>query len=276
MQYGYIKYFAFFLFLSSIVCAQPDKHSFTPSVYYTYGNYSNNNYSNSYSAYGKLVIDRLNYLVAGFDDLLIHSRDWNYDQQTVLIGGFKNYYPFYLKANYLYIQGEFNYKPFGRLYDYTENTHLINGEVLYNVGFVFFGASYSFLSLKGLESIYSNQIGLSFIWRAKSNLSIAVKPYYTAVSDERSLFSAMVKVNYSPWENLMLILNAAGGERAYFFNTDLLTIFNQPETQKTHGSVRVEYSPFQNFAIIGAYQHSEFSDYTIDYFVGGFKYNIGL
>ena len=75
---------------------------------------------------------------------------------------------------------------------------------------------------------------------------------------------------------LSLKLYGFGGERAYYYDEDLLTMFNQNETQKNLVSLRVEYDIVKELTLIGNYQYTEFQNYIIRYYVGGLKFDLDL
>ena len=61
------------------------------------------------------------------------------------------------------------------------------------------------------------------------------------------------------------------GKRAYYFDENLLTIFNQDETQKKIYSAKVELNLTKQFILPIVFQYSEFQTYNIKYFTAGIK-----
>ncbi len=248
--------------------------AFSPSVYYTYGNYSTTSYSNDISAYGSFKLaSKGDYLIAGFDKLKINDPKFDFDQRMIVVGIIKNVYPFYLKLNYANINGDFNSK-LNDFTQYTDKTNLINGGLLYNFDLFFIGFTYTYLNLDGLKSINSHQVETNFIWQASQKFILSIKPLYTYVTDGRRLFSTNVKFDLPVSNIFKLSADISVGERAYYFNPDLLTIYNQDETQKTTASVRVEYQFIKAVRVIASYQYAEFNNFNINYFTGGLKFNL--
>ncbi len=247
---------------------------FSPSFYYTYGDYSTGSFSNDASVYASIKIAaKGDYLIAGFDKLLIKNPAYNFDQKMIVAGIIKNEYPFYFKLNYAYINGSFesNANP---VLNYTDKTNLINGGLLYNFDLFFVGFTYTYLNLDGLKSINSHQIETDFIWQASPNFILSVKPLYTQVTDGRKLFSTNVKFDFPVSNIFKLSGDVSVGERAYYFNPELLTIYNQDETQKTTASVRAEYQFIKAVRIVVSYQYAEFDKFNINYFIGGIKLSL--
>ena len=246
----------------------------TPSVYYTYGAYSNENNSKDYSGYLSIKLAaRGDYMIAGYDKLLITNPDYEFDQKMFVAGIIKNQYPFYLKLNYANINGDYN-SSLDPLLNYTDKTNVINGGILYNFDLYFIGVSYTYTNLNGLSSVNSNQIGADFIWNTSSNFILSIKPLYTKVSDGRSLVSSNIKFDFPISTKVRFSAEGSFGKRAYYFNPDLLTIYNQDETQKTTISVRGEYQLFKFLRLITSYQYAEFDSFNIKYIIGGLKFSL--
>ena len=62
------------------------------------------------------------------------------------------------------------------------------------------------------------------------------------------------------------------GERAYFYDEDLLVIFNQDETQKKLFLGKLELNLSKNLSLPFIYQYSDFETYKIDYASAGITY----
>lgn len=257
----------YFVLTTSYLYAQAGSSSVNPSVYYTRGNYSNGNTSDSYSAYASIQLGYSDFIFLGTDNLLINNPAWKYDQKTIVIGGIKNLYPLYLKLNYAHIKGEFDYKPFP--YKYSDYINLYNAGFLYNVDLFYLGASVTYLNLIGFKAVESQQYELNIGWVISPGLSLFLKPNFSSVSDNRKLYSAGAKLTYLPVSSLIISLGGFIGSRAYYFNSDLLTIYNQNDTQKMGGDIRAEYWISEKLKVIGSYQYLKFDQFRINYFVGG-------
>ena len=255
------------LICAIIIEAQPKSGAFSPSVYYTKGSYSNSNSSDGFSLYTSLRVNTHDYIIGGFDNLVINNPEWEYDQKMFVLGGVKNLYPFYIKASFAHIIGDFSFIPF--TYTYEDVTNIYSLDLLYNFNFFYVGASFSLLDLDGFISNVSKQYGLRFEWYPSQKFSFSVRPYFTNLYDGRKLYSSLFKLSYTPANKLTLMLTASLGERAYFFNSDLLTIFNQNETQTGLYKAKVEYKFSDKFKIVTSFQHSKFTDFNINYFSVG-------
>jgi hypothetical protein len=259
--------------LVSNVFSQPGA-KISPSAYYTYGNYTNKTSSKSISGYVPFTWNGFDHIVVGYDKLKINNPNWKYDQQLFLASGTFNFYPFYLKLGYLHIKGDFDYKPFP--FEYSDFLNLYGAEILYNTDLLYLGISFDYSNLIGYQALVIKHYGASLFWIISPNFSLELKPLYTSVTDGRELFAASLGLNYSPTQSLTLKLYGFGGERAYFYDEDLLTMFNQNETQKYLASFRVEYDIVKELTLIGNYQYTEFQNYIIRYYVGGLKFNFNF
>jgi hypothetical protein len=257
----------------SVVFAQPGP-KIHPSVYYTYGDYSNKTRSNSISGYVPFTWNGFDYITLGYDNLNINNTDWKYHQQLFLAAGSFNFYPFYLKFGYLHIKGDFDFKPFP--FEYSDFLNLYAAEVLYNINLLYLGISFDYSNLIGYQALVIKHYGASLNWIVNPKFSLELKPLYTSITDGRKLYAASLALNYSPTKSLTLKLYGFAGERAYYYDEDLLTMFNQNETQKNLVSFRVEYDIIKELILIGNYQYTEFQNYIIRYYVAGIKFNLSL
>lgn len=259
--------------LSGVLFAQPSSKIY-PSVYYTYGDYSNSKTSKSVSGYVPFTWNGFDYITLGYDNLNIDSTFWKYQQQLFLAAGLFNFYPFYIKLGYLHIKGDFNTKR--SRYKYSDFLNLYSAKVLYNIDFLYLGVSFDYSNLIGYQALVIKHYGASILWIISQNFSAELKPLYTSVTDGRKLYAASLAFNYSPSKSLTLKIFGFGGERTYYYDEDLLTMFNQNETQKFLTSFRIEYAIVKELTLIGNYQYTEFQDYTIRYYVGGLRLNLEL
>jgi len=81
-------------------------------------------------------------------------------------------------------------------------------------------------------------------------------------------------VNPKPW--LQFEAGSLGGRRVYYYDPDLLIVYNQDEAQSGQWTMRVEISYFRPFSIIGVYQLAQFDGYSISYGVVAVKMDIPL
>ncbi len=265
------------LILALIVSVSPvhAQHSTTavlPSAYYTAGTYSGGARSDSYSGYASISSHGFEYLVAGYDRMLIESSTWTYDQHLFVVGGQKNFYPFYLRLNYGGIKGTFDL-PSAR-YSYDDHIDILNCGLLYNIDLFFVGPTYTYVNVTGYKTLQCHQVGLQGEWFIDPAFGVSLSPLYTTLTDGRSFISATAGMSYSPVQPLVVQVSGVFGKRAYYFNPDLLTVFNQDETQENLWSVRAEYTVEGVVTLIGSYQSTDFTGYTVKYLALGVRARI--
>ncbi len=259
-------------FIFKPIYGQSKNNYFVPSAYYTLGNYSNRTSSQGYSVYSLFTIDQFDYIVAGYDMLSINDPLWKYNQQMVVAGFYKNLFPFFLSVNAAYITGNFHYKPL--FYQYTDYTNIYNINAKYNIDLLFVGAFYTFSNIRGYKSLYVHQTGISLDYFINNIWKIGGKLINSNLTDNRNLYSGIISVCFYPSALLSFKLSGMIGERAYYFNADNLTVFNQDNTQTGLYSIKTDISPINLFHIILSYQFSKFDAYSINYFSGGVKLKI--
>lgn len=254
--------------------SKADSTYLSPSVYYTNGSYNEGRTSNSFAFYNVLQLSSNIYLINHYDNLKIKSNEWDYLQQTFLAGTFISLFPFYLNFNYSHYKGDFNYLPF--TYEYSDYTNLYSAEAFYYTDGYYLGAAYTHLNQIGYINQASNQVTLRIEKILSDKIFISIKPNYTRLNSGQNLFSAAIKMHYLISPELLLKFGGFGGERAYYFDTDLLTIFNQDDIQKYQLFAQGEYSFIKELKLILAYQHTKFNSFEINYLVIGLKANVFL
>ena len=268
-----IKLFIIFALLSEAeISAQLKVTSVSPSAFYTYANYSDKSTSNAVSLFTTATLNYKDYLSAGFDKQQINSSNWKYNQQMLTIGGTKNLYPFYLGLFYSNIQGDYNSIPAG--FNYTDKINLFDINLLFNYKLFYFGISGNYISLKGFYNLSIKHYSAAIKKLIGIKFMLAAIFTQTVVSDNRNLSSIKLDINYFLSNSLTISGSTVLGNRAYYFDDELLSIFNQHETQKLNFSSTVKYSMIPNMSLILNYTYSDFSDYQINYFVAGIKYII--
>lgn len=271
------------------MCAQDFNLSISPSVFYTYGNYNKSKSSNSISAYTTLGINYFDYLSIGFDKTdLIKKNEFDYNQNLFVLGYTKSLFPYYLKLNFAYQSGKYNYKPFR--FTYNDNTNVYGLGFLYYYENLYIGANYNYITLRGNKSVKVNQPNLNFVYLLSPSYNISYKLLYTSLKsdlpiyedfltgessgDERNLLSHFISFNYYPSYSFYTTIEAALGKRAYYFNNDLLTFFNQDDTQNLAISAKIDYEVLTNFRTILAFNYLSLDHSKIIYYSLGVKYNI--
>lgn len=239
------------------------------SSYYTFGSYSNGNSSKSIAGYSTFAFNLKSFVTLGYDNLNIDNNSGNYFQENYTISMLHNLYPSYIKASYSYIKGVDTKT--GSPLTSRDNTHLASVEYYLFRNMFYYGLAGTYIKQSGLTSLSIFQVIPRIEWALSSSLFLSFKPNYTYVSDKRSLFSIAGYVSWKPTENLFLKVGGFFGKRALYFDTDLLTIYNQNDTQTKLYSVQLDYFAFKNLKITSGYQRANFSFYTIDYYYIGLR-----
>ncbi|MGE5436430.1 MAG: hypothetical protein ACM3O3_04315 [Syntrophothermus sp.] len=252
-----------------------------PGFYYTYGDYSNNDFSNSYafytSFYGGKLVPGLSY-----EKVIVNNSKWKYDENFFTLGlGFYIDKSF-LKFNYGFIYstyetpGAFNNNRMG----YGNRRQNVNTSIeknnIFNVDYLLhdyftYGASYTYQNQSGISSLNVNQLTLRFERTFNYNFFISFRPSLSIVSDKRTLYSASLRLHYLLFPEILLKAGGFFGERAYYFDNDLLVYFNQDETQKYQVWGQTDIYLFNKVTLSLSYQHTKFSNYTINYYIAGIR-----
>lgn len=265
-----------FLFLSNLTSAQNSEETFylSPSVYYSTGDYSTNQKSNAITFYNTAQLAREFYLINSYDHLLIDSKEYDYKQQTFLAGGLLDLFPYYFKFHYAHYKGDYNYKP--NVFSSNDFTNLYNTDLFYYIDGFYFGAAYTHLNQIGSAEVVSNQVTLRLEKILSNELFISLKPNFTHLTDGQNLFSSALRFHYAPIPELVFKVSGFIGERAFYFDSDLLTIYNQNYIQKFQILGQVEYSPFYLIKFTAGYQHNKFTDFNVNYLYAGIKANFQI
>lgn len=264
-----------FLFLSSVLWA--DSTFVSPSFYFTYGDYSNKNFSRSLAFYNTSAITKNSFLTVHYDNLSISATDWNYLQQTFLVGSYLNFFPLGIKGTYAHLIGNYSYRPY--TFTYNDYTDLYNFDLFYYKNLYYLGFSFTYLKAKGILNVSGlskqkvSQVTLRFEKILSNDLFVSIKPNYSQLSDGRKLYSLSGKFHYLLSSQLLLKAGGMIGKRAYYFDSDLLTIYNQDYTQTSLYFGQLEYSVSTSIKLISSYQRTKFQNYSINYFILGIKSN---
>jgi hypothetical protein len=243
--------------------------SVSPSLYYTHGSYSNGNTSRSIAGYGTIGINYIDFISIGLEKLDIESTFWKYAQYNLSAGFTKNYYPFYFFSNYMYAYGKYSMNEV--FYEYNDYINIYNVGITYNYDRFFFSGGLTYLDLNGYKSIVSRQYEFEILWFVSDYLSLSFLPAFNNISDNRSFYSVGSVITYSPFKNLIASLSGFVGERAYYFNRKLLTVFNQDDTQKNMYELKLQYHLLEKLNTSVSFQRTEFVSYQINYFTLGLK-----
>jgi hypothetical protein len=88
-----------------------------------------------------------------------------------------------------------------------------------------------------------------------------------------------VKFNYMIQPELIAKIGASFGNRVYYYDNDLYTVFNQDETQLMMLSAGIDYYYSWDLLFNFSYQHNKFTKqldsfdgYYANYFIAGVKF----
>ncbi|MCR4416693.1 MAG: hypothetical protein NUV92_02970 [Ignavibacteria bacterium] len=248
---------------------------FQPSIYFTYGDYSDRTNSQQYSVFSTFSWNNYDYLVLGYDRINIKNKTrnlrWEYYQNN-FSGGIHYWLSelkMKLKLDLLKIDG--NYKD-----DYISNNlvddgYLISPEIVLGVYPFYYGAGFSYFKQTGNNNLNAKQIYLRTDYYPHYKFLINTILSTHLISDGRKQTSLQLSLLYFPFYELSIKGSVSIGSRSFFYNPDLMVFYNQLETQISNYSVQVNYNFYKNFVAAIQYQRANFNSYRINYFVFGIK-----
>lgn len=245
-----------------------------PSTFFTYGNYSDKTISRQYSFFLGGSIGQSNFLVAGYDIIQLKNELWRYEQTNLALGihYWITDWRLKLKTDFLLIKGkytdDFNNK---RLID---NGFLISPEMVYGVYPLHYGLGASYFLENGNYKTNSSQLYLRMDYYPHYKFLITLIPSFHLISDNSKYLSFQTMLTYFPFYELSINSTFTIGARKFYYNPDLMVLFNQLETQLSNYSFRINYNFYKNLVASLIYQKSKFSSYKIDYFVIGIRSSI--
>lgn len=249
--------------------AQSDSLFLSPSAYYTHGFYSDNKNSDAVSIYNTVELAKNYYLINHFDQLLINQNEWDYKQNTFLAGGLVYLFPFFVKMNYAHYKGDYSAKGFD--YSYSDFTNLYNVDISFYTDSWYLGSSYMHSNLIGFYALQTNQLTFRIEKIISLLTFLSVKPTYIRTNDNRDFFSVYAKFHYQVSDEILLKLGGFIGDRINYFDSDLLTFFNQEEVQKYQVFTQGDYDILKWLRLTASYQLTEFENFRINYIVLGIK-----
>lgn len=271
---GKVLILFFFLPVFLQLKAQSDSLYLSPSVYFTHGFYSDKTNSDAISFYNTLETVKKFYLINHFDNLAIKHNEWDYDQNTFLAGVLADLFPFYLKLNYAHYAGAYSASNFD--YSYNDYTNLYNIDVSCYTDSWYLGTSYVYSNKIGFANQQTNQVTLRVEKIISLNVFLSLKPTYSKSIDGRGYYSLFAKIHYQPDTDILLKAGGFAGKRTNYFDSDLLTFFNQEDIQKYQVFGQAEYDAFKWLRLIFSYQSTAFEHFRINYIVFGIKSNLYL
>ncbi len=263
-----------FISFFSDIFSQTKVTEIQPEFYYSNGNFSTSTKSSGFYGFANVIINEFDLVRIGLNKIIFDNPEWKYNQTNYSIGGVKNLYPFYLKTSFLYMNGDFDYKPF--FSKYSDDLYTLAVEIDYNVNLFYVGINFAYTSFNSgsdsLVSLNSKQFGMPLTYEPSSSFLISITPTYTMLSDRGNLFSTEVLLKYSPTKNITTYLGGFYGKRAYFYNHHLYTIYNQNSTQTSAVNFVIEYKTSDKVTVVAGYTYTEFEDYLINYYTAGLKF----
>ena len=274
------------LAVSPVLAGGGVRFSLSPGVFYTHGEYSDSRYSHDLAAYGTVGIHERHFLTLVYDNIFIEHDEFTFRQEMGIAALLLSRQPWALKLDYGQIVGRFRLK--NPLVHLRDESQLYSAELLHWRPTFTLGLSVSSIpvtimipddngspSLDGVsrdaqQYTLRGEVVLHPQWRA------ILRPNYTWDMDGRRLYSTTAQVNYQPTPRLLVKLGLLLGDRAYYFDNELLTIYNQNETQRELLSAKAEYDLGKRFLLVGEYINTRFDGYSITYTVLGLKTKLEL
>jgi hypothetical protein len=264
--------------------------SIRPSAYETYGDYTDSRWSVEHAGYVTLSKKELQFLTVGFSDLHIAHPAWKYHEQMPVGGILLSRLPFRVKAYYAHIAGNYTSKD-GASANYSDKADVGSIEVIYSKPLYELGLDYTRFSGSGLSYADSlagrmpQQRADQFTGRITCVLnprfSLTARHSFVQLRDGRKLYSLAMKAVYAPRPKWILAAGGFIGERAYYFDNDLLVIFDQNDTQRGMVFGQVEARVWKSVSLTAEYIYTQFDyypiygipgeDYSIRYLVAGIK-----
>ena len=262
--------FSFILLFTFCGLLKADSLYVYPSLYYTLGKYSGGESSIAYSGYVTLAFNLKSFLTIGYEKLNLDYKTGNYPQNNLVFSFLQNFYPSYLKATYGFINGRS--EPSGSQSLPKDKINVFGLEYYFFKKMFYYGIAGTYVSENnGYTNLSSLQLKLKIEYILSPSIFISLKPAFTYVSDNRNLFSASINATWNPFSTLYFKVGGVIGKRALYFDTELLTMFNQNETQSLLYSAQLDYVLFNSIRISSGILHTQFSSFNIDYYFGGIR-----
>lgn len=270
-----MKIIVLLIFLSSYILAQESFTIVSVSTFYTKGKYSNKISSESKALYGSINFNSDLILSSSFDLISLNYRDWDYKQKSISLSGIVRISDFFLKVAGIKIKGEFIDNLFGQTYNYQDEVLSIASEIIYKYNWNYFGISYNYLnSPKGFDTTKASNLSLRYETFLDYYNFISIRQNFYFENNSKKLFSISSKFTHWFSSDFVANINLAVGNRKYYFDNDLLTIYNQYEVQKIVIGAGIDYSIIDEITVSGGYHHTKFENFSVNYFFLGLRSNI--
>jgi len=262
----------YFLVLSaSFLFAQETFNTVSLSPFYTIGKYSNKTLSESKAVYGSINLNQDFILSTGIDVISLNQEQWKYDQNSFFLSGIKVFTPFYLKFASSYIKGRYSEKQ-NDLYNYTDENLSLTPELVYKFNWNYVGIAYNyFKASKGFQILKAQSLTLRFDTFLDFFTYLSIRPNLYIENSSKKFFSVSTKLTRWITSDFVVSGTLVAGKRRYYFDNDLLTIYNQYDLQKIVAGFNLDYSLIDEVTISGGYQYTKFENYEINYVFLGLR-----
>ncbi|MCS7053158.1 MAG: hypothetical protein NZM09_05435 [Ignavibacterium sp.] len=265
-----IVFFLFVFFITNLT-AQESMTIISISPFYTHGKYSNEIDSDSKALYGTLNLDGDLISTFGIDLISLKHNNWDYKQNTYYLSFTKKISDYYVKISGALCKGDYLDNKFSFL-NYQDKNFSFTTEFIYKYNWQYYGVGFNYFnSSKGWQIVESGNLTLRYEAFLDYYNYLSVRPNIYLENKGKKLISISSK--FIHWFNSDFLANISLtiGKRKYYFDNDLLTIYNQYETQKFVFGVALNYSLFNYLTISSGYQHKKFEEYNVNYFFLGFR-----
>jgi hypothetical protein len=265
-----MKIIVLLLVLSCYLSAQESFTIVSVSPFLTAGKYSNKISSESKAAYASVNYDGDFILVSGLDFISLKNQGWDYKQQSISLSGVVKFSDFFLKLSGIKVKGDFIDNLFSQAYNYQDEILSITSEIIYKYNWNYFGLSYNYLnSPKGFDTTKASNLSLRYETFFDYYNFLSVRPNIYLDNSGEELFSLSSKFTHWFSSDFAANINLTIGNRKYYFDNDLLTIYNQYEIQKLVVGFGLDYSIIDEITLSAGFQHSRFENFNVNYlFIG--------
>ena len=269
-----MKISSIFLICSYFLLAQESYTIISFSPFYTYGKYSDQTPSYSKAVYGSVNFNGDLIFSSGVDLIKLNNKDWSYDQNSMFFSGIKKLSSIYFKVAGAYIKGSYEDVFFSE-FNYRDENISLTTELVYDINWNYFGVAYNyFSSSKGFQTLKASNFTLRFDKFLDYNTYISFRPNLYYENSGKKFLSLSSKLTYWFSSDLIANLSFTFGNRRYYFDNDLLTIYNQYDVQKIIAGAGLDYSIIDEITFSGGYQYTKFEKFNINYFFAGFRAKI--
>lgn len=267
-----------FFFIAALLLSHNESAAQTvytsPSLFVSSGDYSTGRTSSGTEFFLPITFNGQYTVGGGFSSVLLKETDWEYQQTLIPLSAGYFSYPWQGRIAYASLTGKYDYKP-AQGYNYKDKGNIFSGEVHYWDNYDNFGLHYAYHEYKGiltsdsLRQLTVQQIQARYEFVIIPELYLSLRPGASLLSDDRNLYYFGAKLHYFPLPELIIRTGGFIGKRAYYFDNDTFTLFNQYKTQKSQVFIQAEYFPMLNLKLTAGFQTTQFEGYNINYIYGG-------